>query len=103
MQWGAQLKFLEEIERDTGVTPTALLNRKFPDEWNTKYWNMYHDIDGSRQYTFGGPAEIPYPVKILWLNENRVFDPDDRGDFLNVISQLDNAYLEHSAKKAEKK
>jgi hypothetical protein len=97
------LEFFKQIERDTGQTPPALAKRPLPDEWSFKYWRMYQETQGSRQYTFGGPAEIPYPVKILWLNENHVYDPDERDDFLNVVSQLDNAYIEHSAKKADKK
>lgn len=64
---------------------------------------MFQQLSGSRNYTMGGPTEIIYSEKIKWLDENNVDDPDDRDDFLNVVSQLDNAYLEHSAKKAEKK
>jgi hypothetical protein len=63
---------------------------------------MYSDITGSRQWTQGGPAEIPYPVKIQWLDENQIYDPQERDDYMVMVRALDNAYLEHIAKKAVK-
>jgi hypothetical protein len=63
---------------------------------------MYTDLTGSRQWTAGGPAEIPYPVKILWLDENGIFDQQDREDYLHMLRNLDNAYLAYVAKKSEK-
>ena len=64
---------------------------------------MYMDITGSRQWTAGGPAEIPYPVKIQWLDENNILDEQEREDFLTMVRVIDSAYLEHIAKKMEKK
>jgi hypothetical protein len=90
---------LQGIERDTGETPTALKNKPVLNQWEMLYWEMYSDITGSRQWTAGGPAEIPYPVKILWLDENHIFDRQDREDYLLVVRALDNAYLEHVAEK----
>lgn len=51
----------------------------------------------------GGPTEIIYSEKIKWLDENEVVDRNERDDHLYVLSQLDNAYLEYCAKRAEKK
>ena len=64
---------------------------------------MYQTLQGSRNWTAGGPTEIIYSEKIKWLDENDVFDEDERDEHLSVISQLDGAYLEYCAKKVENK
>jgi hypothetical protein len=64
---------------------------------------MWEDISGSRGFTQSGPMEIPYPVKIMWLDENEVFCPDERNDYLQMISQLDGTYLEKSYEKTKVK
>lgn len=56
---------------------------------------MYNEISGSRTFTPSGVAEIPYPTKIVWLNENWIDDPDDRRDYLYMVGVLDGFYLNH--------
>ncbi len=84
MQWGSRIEFLEKVERETGETPTALLNRKVPDQWTLSYWSAFQDLTGSRTWSQSGPSQIPYMSKIVWLNENYVTDPDDRKDILLI-------------------
>lgn len=75
--------------------PFALRNRPVLDQFQQWYWNAYQEIAGSRNYTSAGAAEIPYSEKIKWLNENDVDDPDDRKDYIFMISAIDGAYLDY--------
>lgn len=93
---------MQGIEKREGKPPPALQNRKVPNQWSIIYWKAYQELSGSRTWSQGGPSEIPYTPKILWLNENGVFDEDDRNDILHVIQKLDTAYLEHVSKKLER-
>lgn len=79
--------------------PPALRNRPILNQFQTVYWKMYRDITGSRQFTQSGVAEIPYSAKILWLDENGVFDQDERNDCLQIVTAIDSAYLEDFYKK----
>lgn len=54
---------------------------------------MYSELTGSRQFTSAGIAEIPYLVKVAWLDENGIDEPDDRRDYIQVCTALDRAYL----------
>ncbi len=64
---------------------------------------MFDDIAGSRAFTSSGIAQIPYPVKIMWLDENGIVDEDERKDYLYVIKAMDNAYVEHYYEKQKVK
>jgi hypothetical protein len=94
---------LQGIKEKTGETPNALLNRKVPYRWNRQYWEAYQDLSSTRTWSQGGPSEIPYPAKILWLDENDILDKHDRDAFLQVIREIDLAFVNHIAKKLEKK
>ena len=82
--------------------PPAIKNKPELDSVEQAYWDAYTEIAGSRQWTSSGPAEIPYPIKIMWLDENHIFDPLTREDFLIVLKAIDQTYLDEAAKKLEK-
>jgi hypothetical protein len=69
-------------------------------QWESHYYTMYSDLTGSRNWTAAGPTEIPYALKLMWLDENFIFDPHDRDDYMTMIKVLDAEYLEHTFKKA---
>jgi len=81
------------MEQSTGETPHALLHRPTPNPEDIPYWNAFQDLTGSRQWTQAGPASIPFQTIILWLDENLVYDVDDRADYIRVIQQIDAGYL----------
>lgn len=62
-------------------------------QFQQPYWDAYQELAGSRQYTQSGIADIPYSEKVKWLDENGVDDPDDRRDYIQMISVLDAAYI----------
>ena len=57
---------LTEMWEDTGVKPPALENRpKLIERWNYPY-RVWLELAGSRRYTAGGAAEIPFSEFYLW-------------------------------------
>ena len=82
--------------------PYALRNRPVLNQFQAVYFNAYNELAGSRQYTSAGSAEIPYSEKINWLDENEIFDPDERRDYLQMVSVLDGIYLEDQFKKSQR-
>ena len=59
VEWGSQIPTLLEMQHDTGITPKALLNRpELSNRWVYPK-SVFDELSGSRQYTMGGPAEIP--------------------------------------------
>lgn len=82
--------------------PYALRNRPVLNQFQKAYFDAYNEIAGSRQFHSAGAAEIPYSAKILWLDENWIFDPDERKDYLQMISVLDGVFLEDQYKKSQR-
>lgn len=75
--------------------PLALRNRPTINSYQEAYLKMFEELSSSRQFTQGGVADIPYFVKIMWLDENGIFDQDERNDYLQVLSSLDTVYISH--------
>lgn len=75
--------------------PQALRSRPSLSQFQYAYWDFYSELSGSRQYTASGVAEIPYGVKLLWLDENWIYDQDERNDYMQMIGLLDSTFLEN--------
>jgi hypothetical protein len=98
------LEFLENLARNAETEediPLSIRNRPILNQYQILYWRAYMELADSRQYTSAGVASIPYTVKIAWLDENEVFDQDERNDYLGMIFLLDAAYLEHYYEKTK--
>jgi hypothetical protein len=83
--------------------PFALRNRPVLNQFQVVYWVAFQELTDSRQYTSAGIAGIPYIPKIAWLDENGIVDPDDRRDYLRMISVLDSVFTEHHYEKSKVK
>lgn len=101
LTWGGdpdRLKMLEELARNAETEediPFSIRTRPILNQFQKEYWGAYLTLTGSRQFTASGIAEIPYREKIAWLNENEIYDQDERNDYIQLITLLDNAYLEY--------
>ena len=69
------------------------MTRPCPTQWSIGYWLAFQELNSSRNWTQGGATEILYLAKLAWLDENLVWDKDDRDDYLFIINQLDIEYL----------
>ena len=47
----------------------------------------------------GGAASIPYNAISCWLNDNDIWDDEERSEALYLIQRLDTAHVEHLNKK----
>lgn len=98
MTWGSQLKFLMDIEEDTGETPPALKFRPVLTQWQQPFMSAFHELSGSRNYHMAGAANIPISEILAYLELNEIYHPDDRQDYVTLIQCIDNAYLESQNK-----
>ena len=92
IRWGADIAHLLEVQKDTGATPSALLNRpslverwQFADE-------VFSELSGSRQYTMGGPANIPFSEFYLYAIAHN-FTGQELVEVWDDLRQIDNAWL----------
>ena len=83
--------------------PKALRSRPVLTQYQKEYWEAYRALASSRQFTSSGIAEIPYSEKILWLDENEIWDRDMRRDFMQMITMLDGVYTEDFYKKQKQR
>jgi len=90
------------MEQDNPADPPpALLNRPFPAEWETSYWEAFNRLSSSRQWTMGGPAAIPMSEMLAYFNMYGIDDATERDEYLFVLQELDAEYLDHASKKVK--
>lgn len=58
-------------------------------------WTGFFALSGSRQWTMGGAGPILYSEIRGWLDEQKIDDPDDRDELINLINRMDQQYLKH--------
>lgn len=98
LTWGNNIEFLNKVAAGAKTeeeVPECLRTRPVLSQYQEPVYNMYMELTGSRVYTSNGMAEIPYYVKVLWLDENEVHDKDDRNYYLYLLAAIDSAYLKH--------
>jgi hypothetical protein len=88
------LQEIADVATTEEEIPQTLRSRPKLTQFQIPYWQAYQEITGSRQFTSSGVAEIPYLTKVKWLDENEVFDQDERNDFMYMFNLLDSTYLE---------
>ena len=62
------------------------------------YLNAFHALSTSRQIGFG-IGFIPYSEIYTYLNENNIYDIDDREDYYHFIKFIDVIYVQISNSK----
>lgn len=86
------------MQEETGITPKALLDRPTL----IKRWHyaktIFDDLSGSRNYTAGGPANIPYPVYSMYAND-RCFSTEELIDVWEDLAIIDSIWLSKVAEK----
>ncbi|MGE0722824.1 MAG: hypothetical protein AB7O45_00540 [Alphaproteobacteria bacterium] len=50
-----------------------------------------------------GTGPIPWTAIDRYAERNGITDPDDLEEFVELVTAMDHAYLEHAAKDAEQK
>lgn len=80
------------MQEETGITPKALLDRpSLIQRWHYAK-SVFDDLAGSRNYTTGGPANIPYNVYSMYARD-RHFTLEDLVDVWEDLSLIDSIWL----------
>lgn len=99
LQWGERRLALEQIEKETGITPDALRRRPLPTQFEQSFYNAFVTLSGSRQITAVGPMAIPLSEIKSFFELYEITDTDEQDEYLELIQTLDKAYLERSRNK----
>ena len=87
---GASLRDnLEQVKRQTGITPEELIGPKFP-FLMSNVWSAFRSLSNRRNPAFSGVAPITYEQILAWkqLTETPVSPRE-----IEVIGLLDNKYM----------
>ncbi len=68
--------------------------------WNQPIYQAFNALSGSRQWTMGGAAAIPFSEIIAYLHWQGITG-EDAADWLHLIRELDGAYLEEVNRKKD--
>ena len=56
-------------------------------------WTGFFTLIHRRQWTMNGAGPIPLFEIRGWLDEQRIHDPDDRADLIDLIDRMDQEYM----------
>lgn len=91
---------LSEMWEETGEKPPALSNRPELDKhWRIPY-QVWLELSGSRNYTMGGAAEIPFSEFFLWAHAHG-YSKLEMQSMWEDVHTVDRVWLHETQKKAE--
>jgi hypothetical protein len=105
LEWGSPERIAlakEQARRDGGKLPPSLANRPTLKGFLQQYYDAFQVLNGSRQWTMGGPSAIPFSEIAAYLSINNITNAVEREDYIMFVQALDNAYLEYNHKKGKK-
>lgn len=94
---------LLDLAKADGEEPPALARKPKLTPWHKSFMDCFNTLSSSRNYTSAGPASIPYPFILSWLDEHNIHDLSEREEFVSVVQAIDNAYISHTHKKTNTK
>jgi len=66
------------------------------------YWKAFSELTTSRDMGFG-IGYIKYSEISSWLDENDIFEVEERDSFRRIINTIDSIYVSAQSKKSESK
>lgn len=82
--------------------PQAVLDEPVPFAGAHKYINAFWILSGGRTYHSAGSNPIALAEILAYFQIYGIDDIDERGDTIDFIRSMDNAYLKHEADKRPK-
>lgn len=86
------------MQEETGITPKALLDRPVLEQRWAYAKEIFDDLGGSRRYTAGGAANIPYSEYFLYATAHR-FSSEDLIDYWQDLKLIDSIWLSKTTEK----
>ena len=70
-------------------------------EIHMPFWNAFQEVSGSRRMgqIYGG---IPYSEIVCWLDDNSVFNEEERRLYRRLIAAMDTVFLQHQERILER-
>lgn len=91
---------LQEIWRETGQIPKALDSRPVLSERWAEPYKVWAELSGSRNYTAGGPAGIPFSEFFLWALAYG-YTREEMTCMWEDMKCIDTTWLAETAKRAK--
>ena len=86
------------MQEETGITPKALLDRPVLEQRWSYPRQVFDDLGGSRRYTAGGAANIPFSEFYLY-SKAYGFEPDEVTDVWEDLKLIDSIWLSKTTEK----
>ncbi len=86
------------LAQETGKTSSAVETRPELDEVESRYWEAFQLLHGSRAHTGFGPGAIPLSEMVVYADLMELHG-DARLDLIQVIRAMDRVYIEQVSKK----
>lgn len=102
LSWGSQIKFLRQQEIKTGVTPQALLSRPILSQYEQLYYDAFFELNGSRQWTIGGPSSIPLSEIETYFRIHHVEEEEEQAEYISIFQAMDDVFIKHFTKSTPK-
>lgn len=100
MQWGKDIEMLQSVEKETGITPPALLNRPKIGLFEVFLLQEFNAVSGSRDYGENGPKAVPISDIKAYLEICEDYKtPADKLRFMRLMQRLDQAFRAHETEK----
>lgn len=96
------MEFLNEIEENTGITPSGLVNRPELQSEDVKYVNIFWTLHAGRSYGMAGALPLQISEIDAYYRLIDEVDSEERTRGLMFMQRMDQVYLEHASKKADK-
>lgn len=93
---------LQEIWEETGNQPKSLANRPTLDPIWLQPYKVYVELSGSRNYSFGGAAEIPFSEFFLYATAHDYTHAEMRCMWEGLHS-VDTTFLREQQKRDEER
>ena len=85
-----------------GTKPAALVSKPtMDDRWRIPY-AIWREVEGSRNYTAGGPAELPFSEFYLWAHAHN-YSHSELTSMWEDVHAIDLCWLKEYDKKQEAK
>lgn len=100
MEWGHELKTLEEIHLSTGIAPPALRSKPTLLASGFPYWEAFWYLSQQRAEGFNGPLPIQASEILAYFLLTEIDTLAHRLTYMRMIAAMDRAFFEHRAAKA---
>lgn len=103
LQWNLEhrekLGQYRRYQEATGEDPDDMADAPALYGWNQSIWSGFNLLSSARPIHMGGVGYIPLSEIVVWMNEARIQDVDDRQVAVDMIRALDSVFVSHANSK----